>query len=165
MVARFTRTAKPSPEQCPVRPNTARSGAADVVAGLLATAGAPAAHAAQLTSASASAPATSNGQQGQLTGKNGLTYNDAVFGQVKINETQHPKFDTISATFIGHTAADIGKWAGETDTLPWNSDFTHNYATPSGAQLPGSIDQRVDGTLTYTINADGTGYTGQITYP
>jgi hypothetical protein len=99
-----------------------------------------------------------------LTGKNGLTYNDAVFGQVKINETQHPKFDTISATFIGHTATDINMVPGQTGTLPWNSDFTANYATPSGAQLPGSIGGRVDGTLTYTINADGTGYTGQITY-
>jgi hypothetical protein len=144
---------------------TAAAVPAAVVAGLLATAGAPAAHAAQLTSASASAPATNNGQQGQLTGKNGLTYTDGVFGLVKINETQHPKFDTISATFIGHTATDIGMTPGDTSTLPWNSDFTHNYATPSGAQLPGSIGDRVDGTLTYTINADGTGYTGQITYP
>jgi hypothetical protein len=96
---------------------------------------------------------TSNANTGgQLTGKSAAQYTDYVFGQVQVNETQHPKFDTVSAKFIDHTAFELGMTPGQTGTVGWNSDF--------GA---GSIHPAT-GTLTYTINADGTGYTGQVTY-
>jgi hypothetical protein len=139
---------------------------AALAAGLLGTVAAPAAHAAVLTSASASAPATSNGQQGLLTGKNALVYQDAQFGWVKVNETQHPKFDTVSATFVTDATGKTPRVSttfspNYSSTVGWNSDFGTTYAnTPSTDTSihPGQ------GTLTYTINSDGTGYTGQVTY-
>jgi hypothetical protein len=124
---------------------------------ILAAAAAPAALAAILLgttgTAFASTGPASNGQVGQMTGNNVKPYNDPVFGWVKVNETEHPKFDTVSAKFTdGQTATSLGMWPGETGTVGWNSDFTN-------PTHPGT------GTLTYTINADGLGYTGQATYP
>jgi hypothetical protein len=132
---------------------------------ILAAAAAPAALAAFLLgttgTAFASTGPASNGQVSQMTGNGSKssaaqTYTDSVFGQVKVNETQHPNFDTVSAKFTGgQTAASLGMWPGETGTVGWNSDFG-NAALSTHSQT---------GTLTYTINADGTGYTGQATYP
>jgi len=92
---------------------------------------------------------TSNTLTGNKSGAQ--TYQDPVFGLVKVNETQHPQFDTVSAKFVGtQTAASLGMYPGYSSTVGWNSDFgSHSGQT---------------GTLTYTINADGTGYTGQATY-
>ena len=50
--------------------------------------------------------------------------------------------DTVACTFHGFTGT-----AGETGTSAWQSDFD------------GTM-----GVLTYTINADGTGYTGKVVY-
>jgi hypothetical protein len=90
----------------------------------------------------------SNGQTGQLTGKNAISYADPFFGNVTCNETQHPKFDTVSCSI---SPANLGL-AGTSGTFTngWTSDFG---------------DRASVGTLTYTVNADGTGYTGQATYP
>ena len=90
----------------------------------------------------------SNGQSGQQTGHNNAAkYADPVFGPVQCNETQHPQFDTVSCKF---TAGQL-LTAGSTGTVGWNSDFTSSGHTT--------------GVLTYTINPDGSGYTGQATYP
>ena len=93
---------------------------------------------------------------GTLTSKNftlanvsQFSYADAFFGDVTCNETQSSTFDTIACTFAGgHRRARL---LVETGTVGWNSDFV---ATRTG-----------QGTLTYTVNADGTGYTGQVIYP
>ena len=91
--------------------------------------------------------------------KNAITYQDAVFGLVQVNETQHPNFDTISAKFVdGQTAASLGMQPGQTGTVGWNSDFGTNQSSTKSVHP-------LTGTLTYTINADGLGYTGQATYP
>jgi hypothetical protein len=112
-----------------------------IAGGLLATMAAPAAHAATLTAGG------SNSISAHLTGKGAATYPDAVFGNVKVNETSHAKFDTVGATFIdGQTMT-----PGQTGSVGWNSDFAN-----SGHQT---------GVLTWTVNADGTGYSGQATYP
>lgn len=92
-------------------------------------------------------PAT-NGQTAQQTGHNNAAkYIDPVFGQVQCNETQHPQFDTVSCKFMaGQTQA-----PGAIGSVGWNSDFQNSGHTT--------------GVLNYTINLDGTGYTGQATYP
>jgi hypothetical protein len=137
-----------------------------IAGGLLATAAAPAAHAAVLTASVSST--SSNAQAGHLTGKNALVYDDGTFGWVKVNETQHPNFDTISATFVtdqsGKTPRINLDMAGQTGTVGWVSDFAPTYANPTGDGTPGTIhpDQ---GTMTYTVNPNGSGYTGQATYP
>jgi hypothetical protein len=135
---------------------------------LLGTAGqATPAHAAALT-ASVGTAGPGNGQAGHITGKNALVYDDGVFGWVKVNETQHPNFDTISATFVtdqsGKTSRTDPGMAGQTGSVPWDSDFAATYANPNGTGTPGSIHPG-QGTMTYTVNADGSGYTGQATYP
>lgn len=89
----------------------------------------------------------SNGQSGQLTGNRATSYPDPQFGAVQCNETQHPKFDTVSCKF---TAGQL-LTPGATGTVGWNSDFANSGHTT--------------GVLTYTINPDGSGYTGQATYP
>lgn len=102
----------------------------------------------------ASTGITSNGQTGQQTGHNGAAvYNDPVFGWVQCNETQHPQFDTVSCKF---TAGQI-QTPGATATVGWNSDWLG-----SSGLLP---NHSKTGVLTYTINPDGAGYTGQATYP
>ena len=113
-----------------------------IAGGLLATMAAPAAHAATLTAGG------SNSISAHLTGKGAATYSDAVFGNVKVNETSHAKFDTVGATFTDGPRLDL---AGQSGSVGWNSDFLN-----SGHQT---------GELTYTVNADGTGYSGQATYP
>jgi hypothetical protein len=110
-----------------------------------------------------------NGNSGisQMTGKNGIVYDDIYgFGWVRCNEVAHPAhngqsaFDNISCTFVtsgtdmtpvaqSALAGTSGTYTGE-----WNSDFTTG---PTG-NLTG-------GTLTWTVNAAGTGYTGTATYP
>ena len=123
---------------------------AALAAALLGTAVAPAAHASALTAGPGNGTVSASNT---LTGNksDAQSYNDPVFGPVKVNETQHPAFDTVSAKFTG----------GQTMTpnqpgqVGWNSDF-------GSAALRGHTQT---GLLTYTINADGTGYTGQVTYP
>jgi hypothetical protein len=118
---------------------------AALAAVLLGTAVAPAAHAATATAGPGSNGTTNN----TLTGNKSpdQTYVDGVFGKVKVNETQHPAFDTVSAKFVdGQTMT-----PNTTGQVGWNSDFGSHAG--------------VTGTLTYTINATGTGYTGQATYP
>lgn len=121
---------------------------AALAAVLLGTAAAPAAHAATLTSASVSASQPGgNGVQGKFTGNGAKTYDDGwYFGNVKYNETQHPKFDTVSGTFLSGLPA----WAtpGQSYDVQWQSDFG-----------TGQV-----GNLHFTINLDGSGFTGQATY-
>ena len=74
-------------------------------------------------------------------------YDDAYFGPVTCTETQVGLGESISCTSIAGTLARPAKESG---TVGWNSDFD---AT------------RTTGSLTYTVNAAGTGYTGQATYP
>jgi len=101
-----------------------------------------------LAGAASASTGQSNGQTAKLTGNNGAAvYVDGVFGPVKCNETQHPKFDTVSCRFT----------AGQTQTPGTSGTFTNWYSDFN--------DRANSGTLTYTINADGTGYTGQATYP
>ena len=86
-----------------------------------------------------------NAQTSKLTGKNAISYPDGwYFGDsVTCNETQHPKFDTVSCTIVNPYLP-----AGSSGTVEWLSDFgTGQY-----------------GTLTYTVSADGLSYTGQVTY-
>jgi hypothetical protein len=110
-----------------------------IAGSLLAFAGG--AHAAELTAGG------SNSISAHQTGKDAAVYTDPVFGGVRCNETSHPKFDTVGCTF---TAGQV-MTPGQTGSVGWNSDFAN-----SGHQT---------GVLTYTINADGTGYSGQAAYP
>ena len=92
----------------------------------------------------AGTPGSTNGQTAKQTGKTAAIYSDAVFGDVTCNETQHPKFDTVSCAFAS-ARLDI---AGQGGTVGWYSDF-------NSSKL---------GTMTYAVNADGSGYTGQASY-
>jgi hypothetical protein len=124
------------------------------IAGVLLTTGG-AAHAATVTAG----PGTSNGQVSHITGKNAISYDDAVFGKVQVNETQHPNFDTVSAKFVdasGKPVVNPNFQPGQVVVVGWNSDFGGDGTT--------SVHQ-VTGTLTATINATDTGYDGQATYP
>jgi hypothetical protein len=78
------------------------------------------------------------------TGK--FSYDDGYFGPVSCDESQFAGFDLVSCT---STVGALWRSANETGTLAgqWNSDFN------------GSA-----GTLTYTVNSTGTGYTGKVTY-
>jgi Flp pilus assembly protein CpaB len=79
-----------------------------------------------------------------------FSYPDA-FGQMNYTETEHPQSDSVTGTFAGgQTAASLGMQPGRTSQIGWVSDFN--------SSLP-------QGTLTYTINAAGTGFTGTATYP
>lgn len=86
----------------------------------------------------------SNGVTARLTGNGAASYNDPFFGPVTCNETQHRKFDTVSCRLATPNPA----LAGTSDTAPWNSDFVGG----------GS------GSITYTVDADGAGYSGKATY-
>ena len=124
---------------------------AALAAALLGTTGTTAAHAATHAATLTAATSTSqpgNGMTGKGTGKNAFTYTDD-FGPMRYNETQHPAFDTVSGTFTaGQTMT-----PGTTGSTPWISDFTSG---PHAGQL---------GTMVYTVNASGTGFDGQATYP
>ena len=66
------------------------------------------------------------------------------FGPVTCSEVQHPTFDSITCTFHDFTLT-----PGYVGSTPWQSDFDSTKPL---------------GTMTYTVNADGTGYTGIATY-
>ena len=68
------------------------------------------------------------------------------FGSVTCHEIQGATSDAVACTFNGFTRP-----AGEQGTSPWQSDFVNNTRTGLG-------------TLTYTVNDAGTGYTGTVTY-
>jgi len=102
------------------------------------------------TLTAATAP-VGNGITVKATGHNAFTYDDPVFGQVKVNETEHPGFDTVGATFLDGLPA--GMSPGQAGTVEWYSDFSSG---PHAGQY---------GTLTYTINTDGSGYSGTVAYP
>jgi hypothetical protein len=99
----------------------------------------------------ASAGPDTNGQTAQQTGSNNAaTYTDPVFGPVKCNETQHPKFDTVACKSTSGSPL-TGVSPGQIGTVGWNSDFAnsgHNTCV-----------------LAYTVSLDGLSYTGQATYP
>jgi hypothetical protein len=92
----------------------------------------------------AGTPGSNNGQTSKMTGKAAASYSDAVFGDVTCNETQHPKFDTVSCAFAS-PRLDI---AGQAGTVGWYSDFNNSKLS----------------TMTYAVNIDGSGYTGQANY-
>lgn len=92
----------------------------------------------------AGTPGSSNGVTQKMTGKAAASYSDAVFGDTTCNETQHPKFDTVSCTL---SSANVGL-AGTSGTVGWYSDF----------------DNSKLGTFAYTVSADGLSYYGQATY-
>jgi len=86
-----------------------------------------------------------NGVTDRLTGNGAAKYDDAVFGpNTTCNETQHPKFDTVSCRLAAPNLA----LAGTTGTVSWFSDFDHS----------------IIGTFTYTVSGDGRTYTGKATY-
>lgn len=85
----------------------------------------------------------SNAVSDRMVGKTATSYSDAYFGSTTCNETQHPKFDTVSCTL-----ANPSSLAGTSGTIGWYSDFNN-------AKL---------GTFTYTVSPDGLTYSGQATY-
>ena len=85
----------------------------------------------------------SNGVTAKLVGQGAASYTDALFGDVTCNETQHPKFDTVSCRIANPNPA----LAGTSGTNGWISDF-------NGA----------GGTITYRVSGDGMHYTGKATY-
>jgi hypothetical protein len=91
----------------------------------------------------AATPGTSNGVTAKLVGQGAASYTDAVFGDVTCNETQHPKFDTVSCRIANPNPS----LAGTSGTVGWLSDFNGTF-----------------GTLTYSVSADGMHYTGKATY-
>jgi hypothetical protein len=91
----------------------------------------------------AGTPGSSNGITTKLTGNTSADYADPVFGSTSCNETQHPKFDTVSCTLGTPNLA----LAGTSSTVGWLSDFNGTY-----------------GSFTYTFSADGSTYTGKATY-
>jgi len=97
-----------------------------------------------ISPAIAGSPGSDNGVTARLTGKTSTTYNDGFFGSVTCNETQHPKFDTVECQINGAPRTDL---AGQTITGSWFSDFDGTW-----------------GSITFTVNADGTGYSGKATY-
>ena len=97
-----------------------------------------------ITPAIAGSPGSDNGVTARLTGNANTTYNDGIFGSVTCNETQHRKFDTVQCQINGAPRLDL---AGHTITSAWYSDFDSTL-----------------GSITFTVNADGTGYSGKATY-
>ena len=88
---------------------------------------------------------SSNGVTDKLTGNGAAQYYDPYFRtDVTCNETQHRKFDTVSCTFADAKP----ELAGQTLTNRWFSDF-----------VGGGF-----GSITLTVNLDGTGYSGKATY-
>jgi hypothetical protein len=84
-----------------------------------------------------------NGVTDKLVGQGAASYTDAIFGPVTCNETQHPKFDTVSCRIADPNPA----LAGTTATNGWFSDFNGTF-----------------GSITYTVSGDGKHYTGKATY-
>jgi hypothetical protein len=138
---------------------------------ILASAAAPAAIAISLIGASAASASTGpvagttqpNGTASivQMTGKNGVSYTDPVFGPVHCDEVHHyanvktlaPDFDSV--TCQSTTGLPLpGVTPGQVETVGWNSDFsTRNW---------GEVNT---GSITLTVSADGLSYTGIATYP
>lgn len=136
---------------------------------ILASAAAPAAIAISLIGANAASASTGpvagttqpNGTASivQMTGKNGVSYTDPVFGPVHCDEVHHyaksgaADFDSVtckSTTGLPLTNAT----PGQTETVGWNSDFsTRNW---------GDVNT---GSITLTVSDDGLSYTGIATYP
>jgi hypothetical protein len=111
-----------------------------------------------LAGAASASTGPGNGQTGTLTGSSATVYDDVYapgWAWVQCNETQHPKFDAIECQFLsgdpakGGVKTAIPSIANLSGTEAWNSDF-HDRAT--------------SGTLTFTVNSDGTGYTAKATY-
>ena len=96
-----------------------------------------------ISPALAGTPGSDNRVSAKLTGNTAAAYNDGLFGAVTCNETQHRKFDTVDCA-IANPRPDL---AGHTITNGWYSDFD------------GAL-----GTITFTMNADGSGYSGKATY-
>jgi len=95
-------------------------------------------------SVSAGTPGSDNGVSGKKTGKSGAArYTDSVFGETVCNETQHPKFDTVSCNLL---TANTGL-AGTSGSVGWSSDFDGHY-----------------GTFYYTVSDDGLHYSGTVNY-
>ena len=95
--------------------------------------------------ASAGTPGSQgNGVTARLTGQGAAHYIDFIFGETTCNETQHPKFDTVSCRAVNPNLA----LAGTTFTNSWFSDFDHS----------------IIGTITLTVSGDGRTYTGKATY-
>lgn len=90
----------------------------------------------------AGTPGSSNGVTARLTGNTSASYHDPVFGDVTCNETQHPKFDTVSCQIANPNPALAG-----THTGAWISDFNGTW-----------------GTITYTVTDQGNHYVGKATY-
>ena len=92
----------------------------------------------------------------QITGKNGVSYGDPVFGNVHCDEVHHNAkgsavdFDSVTCQFTDGQVLP----AGQVQTVGWNSDF------PAGR----TFDLNT-GTITLTVNTAGTGYAGIATYP
>ena len=92
----------------------------------------------------AAPPGSDNRMTDKLTGNGAISYNDGYFHTYDTcNETQHRKFDTVSCRF----EVARPELAGLSGTVGWFSDF----------------DGKI-GTITYTIDADGGGYSGKATY-
>jgi hypothetical protein len=92
----------------------------------------------------AGTPGSDNSVTAKQTGSGAAAYHDPGFNaDVTCNETQHRKFDTVQCTF----AVAKPELAGVSGSGLWLSDFD------------GSV-----GTITYTINLDGSGYSGKATY-
>jgi hypothetical protein len=135
---------------------------------ILAAAAAPAALAAVLLGSAGSAANAAtltagsgnpNGVIAKMTGNNNpAVYVDPVFGPVKANETSHAAngghaaFDTVGVTFTGGQVMT----PGQSGDVAWYSDFQPGSSSPEAGHY---------GTLHYTVNADGTGYSGTATYP
>ncbi len=93
----------------------------------------------------AGTPGSDNGMTARLTGNTSADYTDGLYGPVSCNETQHRKFDTVQCTFA-NARPDL---AGQTLTNGWYSDFNNS----------------IFGSITYTVNLDGTGFSGKAIYP
>jgi hypothetical protein len=121
-----------------------------------------------LGSAAAASASTgpSAGQTDHMTGNAATVYADPVFGPVQCNETQHPAhgkqlaFDTVSCTAIPGINAD-GTAVKGAALLPQPAAL--NYA-PGANSWISDFDHATYGSINVTVNAAGTGYSGQATY-
>jgi hypothetical protein len=94
----------------------------------------------------------------KLTGSNAVSYNDPFFGPVICNEVHHSNvksaqnFDSVScSSTTGSPLTSVTP--GEVSSVGWISDFSNaNYPIPQG-------------TLNFTVSADGMSYTAIGTYP
>jgi len=95
----------------------------------------------------------------QMTGKNGVSYTDPVFGGVHCDEVHHyakgdaADFDSVTCkSTTGLPLANVSP--SQVETVGWNSDF------PAGRTFDINT-----GSITLTVSADGLSYTGIATYP